>query len=118
MPAARSSRLARPRAPAGRRNIRQRRPRRRPRLWAKAGMRSWSDHADEAVDVPFRVVEIGRNANVAFAQAHDHIFFAQPLIKLGRLLAAARSEAAIGPALRGVERAGGNAAIFGKTLEH
>src|SRR5437762_2754402 len=56
--------------------------------------------------------------SVVFAQADNHIFLAQVLVKLGGFLAAARGEAAVRPALRRIQRASRNASIFWKPFEH
>src|SRR5256884_4635853 len=116
--AARSGRPARPRGPANLRNIRRRRPRRQRQSWATVRIRSWSDHADEAVDVAFGIVQVRRDPNVAFTQADDDVFLAQALVELAGTFSAARRKAAIRPALGRVERARRNTAILGKTVKH
>src|SRR5215831_6241838 len=114
---ARSSLPERRREREVRQNIRPLPPRQPPPLWATAAIRSWSDHADEPVDVALSVVQIRRNADVAFAQADDHVFLAQTLVQFGRFLAAARRKTAVRPSLRRIERARRNAAIFRQALE-
>src|SRR5437588_847395 len=68
-------------------------------------------HADEAVNVPFGVEQMGRNANLSLAQTHDNLFPLQLLVKLGSFLRSPRGKAAVGPALCGFQRAGRNAIV-------
>src|SRR6266571_1444617 len=87
---ARSSRPTHPHAPAARRSIRPPRRRQRRQFWA---------NADEPVDVSFRVIQVGRDTYVSFAQANDNVLFPQELVKLGCFLAAPCREATVRPAL-------------------
>src|SRR5215813_4961891 len=66
-------------------------------------------HADEAVNVPFGVEQMRRNANPSLAQTHDNLFPLQLLIKLGSFLRSPRGKAAVRPALCRVWRTGRNA---------
>src|SRR4029077_8656111 len=94
-PLDRSSPPARPRVPAIRRNIPLPLQRRRPQFLARSLFDSRSNHADQPVNVPLGVIQMRRNANVAFAQTDDHIFLPQTLINFRRLLLAPRSKASI-----------------------
>src|SRR5579859_1184322 len=78
---------------------------------------SCGDHGDEAIDVLNRVVKIGRNANLPFAQADKNFFPAQFVVKLGGFFRRACHKAAIRPAVRTVERTGRDAAVHRQTRE-
>src|SRR5258708_1978063 len=78
---------------------------------------SRSNHADEPVNVPLGVIQIGRNANVPFAQADHNIFLPQTLIIFLRFLGAACGKASISAALRRIQGTRDHKAILGQSLE-
>src|SRR5258708_33717939 len=80
-------------------------------------MRSYRNCRDQAIDVALRIINMRRDADIAFAQAGDDFLFDQFLIKLRGTFRRARGEAPVRAALRGVERAGGDAAVFWQTFE-
>ena len=78
---------------------------------------SQCDGGDQAVDVALGIVKMRGDANISFAQTGDDFLFHQFLIQLGGFFRRARGETAVGAALSGIERAGGDAAIFGQAFE-
>src|SRR6266576_3857284 len=72
---------------------------------------SCSDDRDEAVDVAFVVVDVGRDADFSFPQAGDHIFSAKLFVKLLGFFRGAGLEAAVRSAMLVIERAGDDETI-------
>src|SRR5260370_8908252 len=116
-PDARSSPPAHPLAPAARRSIHQRPPRQRRQSLASRLAGSRSNHADEPVDVALRVIQMWRDANVAFAQAYANIFLSHMLIMLRCFLSPSRRKASIRTAPRGIQWTRDDKAIFGQTFK-
>src|SRR5258708_5909384 len=80
-------------------------------------MKSYGDSGDQAIDVSLGIVKMWRYANISFAEAGDNFFLHELMIKLGGFLGRARGKATVGAALRGIERAGRDAAVFREGFE-
>src|SRR5205823_3759052 len=76
------------------------------------------DGGDEPVDVALVVIEVRRDANVAFTQAGDDVLSAQFLVKFGGFFRRASGEAAVRTARGRVRGAGWNAAVLREALVH
>src|SRR5258708_35810037 len=116
-PGARSPAPAHPSAPAVRRSMHPPRPRQRRQSLASLLVGSRSNHADERVDVALRVIQMWRDANVAFAHASDNIFLSQMLIMLRCFLWASRRKTSVWAAPRGIQWTRDDKAIFGQTFK-